>query len=89
MEAAQVSIAVEATPEMRAGRFSDVSLIRTNGGSSTIDFVMTDGAADENGVISAVLVSRVSMTNESVVALRDMLVRHTSGWIVDGGIDGE
>ena len=84
----QISIAIEATPEMRTGTFSDLSLIKTNGAASTIDFILTDGVPDEQGNVSAVLVSRISMTNESVIALRDMLVRHTDGWTVEGDADG-
>lgn len=77
-----LNVMVDAAPEVRAGRFSDLSLIRTNGSVSIIDFALSDNVPDESGNIPAVLVSRISMTNEAVVALRDMLVRHTQNWTV-------
>ena len=77
------AIAVEATPDVRRGVHADIAMIRTNGGQSMIDFVLVDTvdtppAAD--GTASGVLSSRVFMSNESLVTLRDTLIEYTQNW---------
>ena len=80
----KLNLMVDTPPESRFGRFADTFFVRTNGPASTVDFILTDGPPDEDGNVPALLVSRVSMTNEALLALRDMLNDHTSGWKVSG-----
>lgn len=83
MENATINLQVDASPEMRIARMADTFMVKTNGACSTIDFISTDGIPDENGTISAILSSRVSMSNEALLALRDMINSHTQTWKTD------
>ena len=74
------AIAVEATPDVRRGVHADIAMIRTNGGQSMIDFVLVDTPHAADGTASGVLSSRVFMSNESLVTLRDTLIEYTQNW---------
>ncbi|MGR1083420.1 hypothetical protein ACUYFE_05255 [Olegusella massiliensis] len=74
------AIAVEATPDVRRGVHADIAMIRTNGGQSMIDFVLVDTPPVADGTASGVLSSRVFMSNESLVTLRDTLIEYTQNW---------
>lgn len=73
------NLTVEATPEMRRGAHADFATVRTTGGVSTLDFLLVD-TVEPSGDARGVLSSRVFLSNESLVALRDMLNEHTKGW---------
>lgn len=73
-----ITLQIDASPEVRAGVFSDLALMATKGNVTRIDFVLTDGMAEPTGVIA----SRVFMANEDLVALRDALIHHTQEWVV-------
>lgn len=79
-EESQGSIQVDASIETRAGVFSDVVMALTKNGVTRLDFIQTDFPASDNGDTLAVLTSRVFMSNENLLQLRDMLNRHTSTW---------
>lgn len=72
-------VAVDTPPEARRGAYADVATIRTNGAVSMLDFMLVD-MADPDGNLGAMLTSRVFMSNEGIIALRDMLNEHTKGW---------
>lgn len=82
-EERQHNIGIDHDPQTRKGAFADFTMVRTKGGVSRIDFIQRDIEL-EGGDEQAVLASRVFMSNEDLLALRDMLVRHTSSWKVDG-----
>lgn len=79
----QHNINIDHDPQTRKGVFSDFAMVRTKGGTSRLDFVQRDIELD-GGDEQAVLAARVFMSNEDLLALRDMLVQHTSSWKVDG-----
>lgn len=76
------NLMIEATPEARRGAYADFASVRVNGGNSMIDFLLVDSVGPEGG--SGVLTSRVVMSNESLLALRDMLNEVTADWTVAG-----
>lgn len=76
------SISIDHDPNTRKGSFADFMMVRTKGGVSRLDFIQRDIELD-GGDEQAVLVSRVFMSNEDILALRDMLVQHTASWKVD------
>lgn len=78
-------IQIDATIERREGVHSDLVMALTDGATTRLDFVQTEGPEDENGVTKAVLVSRIFLDNAHVIQLRDMLNRHTAEWIEVGG----
>ena len=82
-EEQQHNINIDHDPQTRKGVYSDFTLVRTKGGVSRLDFVQRDIEL-EGGDEQAVLAARVFMSNEDLLALRDMLVQHTSSWKVDG-----
>lgn len=75
-----ISIALEATPDVRRGVHADVAMVRTNGGQSLIDFVLLDTPPAPDGTVSGLLTSRVFMSNEDLIALRDSLNDYTKDW---------
>ena len=87
-ESREPIIQVDASPDVRAGVHSDVVTIATKGNVSRLDFVQTDAPGPNPGDLSAVLSARVFMDNVDILALRDLLVRHTSGWTVVEEPDG-
>lgn len=89
-EERQGYIQIDATIEKREGVHADLVLAMSNGGTTRLDFVQTDGLANEGDTMSAVLVSRVFMDNADLIALRDMLNRHTASWqVAEGTPDDE
>lgn len=74
------TVTVDASPEVRRGCYADIATVRTNGAVSTIDFALVEGPTDAQGNLAAVLTARVSMSNENLVQLRDLLNNHTQGW---------
>ena len=74
------TIAVDSSPEVRRGAYAEISTVKTAGTMSTIDFAMVEGPIDDQGTLGAILTSRVVMTNDNLIALRDMLVDHTKNW---------
>lgn len=85
MEEKQGYIQIDATIERREGVHSDLVMALTDGATTRLDFVQSDGPANEENVTTAVLVSRVFMDNAHVIQLRDMLNRHTASWVEVGG----
>lgn len=75
-------IQIDATIERREGVHSDLVMALTDGATTRLDFVQSEGPADENDVMTAVLVSRIFMDNAHVIQLRDMLNRHTANWVI-------
>lgn len=70
-----VSIRIDHDPQTRKGVHADFVIARTDGAATRLDFIQNDIPL-EGGDIGAVLVSRVFMSNEGLVALRDMLDAH-------------
>ena len=87
-QANAVSLSIDHDPQTRKGCFSDFSMAATNGPNTRLDFISTD-IPGENGSVRGVLSARVYMTNESLIALRDMLNSHTEGWEVTAHGDAE
>ena len=83
-----ISLNIDHDPQTRRGCFSDLAMAATNGPNTRLDFISTD-IPDENGNIRGVLSARVYMSNESLIALRDMLNSHTEGWEVTAHGDAE
>ncbi len=82
------SVSIDHDPQTRKGCFSDLAMATTNGPNTRLDFISTD-IPGENGNIRGLLSARVYMTNENLIALRDMLNSHTEGWEVTAHGDGE
>lgn len=81
MEDRQVNISIDSDVETRKGVHSNIVLLTTEGPVTKIDFLNADISVEEDEVRAA-LSSRVYMSNEDLVALRDMLIRHTASWKV-------
>lgn len=80
MDEKQTAIRVDATPEMRRGVQADIITAATNGSTTRLDFILTDGGDPASGDALGVLSARVFLDNANVLALRDMLIRHTENW---------
>lgn len=83
-----VNVSIDHDPQTRKGVFSDFVMARTKGGVTRIDFVQLDIDLD-GGDKQAVLASRVFMSNEDVITLRDMLNDHISKNIVRPSDDSD
>lgn len=70
---------ITADSEMRRGVFADLVFAQTSNQVTRLDFIQIEGEVD-NSTLQGVLASRIYMTNESLIALRDMLIRHTKDW---------
>ena len=73
------SMQITADSDIRRGVFADLVFAQTSNQVTRLDFIQIEGEVD-NQTIQGVLASRVYMTNESLIALRDMLIRHTKDW---------
>lgn len=71
----KTTINIDHDPQTRKGVFADITMARTDGGVTRLDFIQTDLPIPD-GDIQAVLAARVFLRNESIVALRDMLNDH-------------
>lgn len=86
MEERKVTLDIDSDVETRKGVHADIAMLSTKGGTTRIDFLNADIAIDPNSA-RAVLSSRVYMSNEDVIALRDMLDRHTAAWKVEADVE--
>lgn len=78
-----MKIDVDAAPEVRRGVYANLVMAATlPNGIVQLNFVGLDNP-NENGTMGGVLASRVYMAPPDVVALRDMLIKHTQSWKVD------
>ncbi|GEM_PF-3033507 len=76
-------IAVDASPEMRRGVFANLVMAATlPTGMVQLNFVDVDRPADGD-TASGILAARVYLTPQDVMALRDMLIKHTESWKVE------
>lgn len=73
------SMQITADSDIRRGVFADLVSAQTPNQVTRLDFIQIEGEGDDS-TLQGVLASRVYMTNESLIALRDMLVRHTKDW---------
>jgi hypothetical protein len=73
------SMQITADSDIRRGVFADLVFAQTSNQVTRLDFIQIEGEVD-NSTLQGVLASRVYMTNESLIALRDMLIRHTKDW---------
>lgn len=73
------SMQISGDPDVRRGVFADLVSAQTPNQVTRLDFIQIEGESDDS-TLQGVLASRVYMTNESLIALRDMLVRHTKDW---------
>lgn len=69
------NIRIDHDPQTRKGVYADFVIARTDGAITRLDFIQNDISL-EGGDIEAVLSARVFMSNDSLVALRDMLDAH-------------
>lgn len=76
------SVQITGDSDIRRGVFADLVFAQTPNQVTRLDFVQIEGESDDS-TLQGVLASRVYMTNESLIALRDMLVRHTKDWKVE------
>lgn len=68
------SISIEAKSDMRKGVYANLSRIVSTSKESVLDFCFID---EDDGINKhGVLVSRVIMSNQALVELRDMLDSH-------------
>ena len=81
-EDTQGTIQIESSVEIRAGVFSDLVSVATKEGTTRIDFMLTDVPGSNPGDQYGVLSSRVFLSNETLLKLRDLLVRHTADWAI-------
>lgn len=87
--AQSINLNLDSDPETRKGVMASIVLASTDGGVTRLDFVNPDIPENE-GSVRAVLSSRVYMSNENLLALRDMLNSHTAEWKVEiHGAQGE
>ncbi len=77
-----INLNLDSDPVTRKGVMASIVLASTDGGVTRLDFVNPDIPEDE-GSMRAVLSSRVYMSNENLLALRDMLNTHTATWKVE------
>ncbi len=80
-----VSLNLDSDVETRKGVVAGLVMASTDGTMTRLDFINPDIPTDDGG-IRAVLSARVYLTNDNLVALRDMLINHTSRW--GAGSDG-
>ncbi len=73
------SMQITADSDIRRGVFADLVFAQTSNQVTRLDFIQIEGEVDDS-TLQGVLASRVYMTNESLIALRDMLIRHTKDW---------
>jgi hypothetical protein len=73
-DAKKVEPEIFADAGKRAGAFSDYMVVKSVNGKAILDFCLIDDMAD--GRATGALVSRVILTNESLVSLSDMLNKH-------------
>lgn len=73
------SMQITADSNIRRGVFADLVFAQTSNQVTRLDFIQIEGEVDDS-TLQGVLASRVYMTNESLIALRDMLIRHTKDW---------
>lgn len=76
-------ITIDASPEMRRGTYANLAFAMTTPNHMTqLNFVDTDRVST-NGGVSGILAARVYMTPQDIIALRDMLIKHTESWKVE------
>ena len=73
------SMQITADSDIRRGVFADLVFAQTSNQVTRLDFIQIEGEVDDS-TLQGVLASRVYMTNESLIALRNMLIRHTKDW---------
>jgi hypothetical protein len=73
------SLKVDADPSTRKGVQSDIVMATTSKGITRLDFVLTESSAASDSV-NAVLSARIFMSNDDLISLRDMLIKHTETW---------
>lgn len=73
------SMQITADSDIRRGVFADLVFAQTSNQVTRLDFIQIEVEVDDS-TLQGVLASRVYMTNESLIALRDMLIRHTKDW---------
>lgn len=73
------SMQITADSDIRRGVFADLVFAQTSNQVTRLDFIQIEGEVDDS-TLQGVLASRVYTTNESLIALRDMLIRHTKDW---------
>lgn len=79
MEERQIHIDIDSDTETRKGVFSNISMLTDEGPLTRIDFLNSDiHVTEENS--RAVLASRVYMTRDDLVLLRNVLDSHIDGW---------
>lgn len=79
----KLNVNVDSDVSTRKGVHADIVIAETNGADTRLDFVLLErsgGPAAGDGGVSAVLASRIFMSRDNVIALRDMLNEHTSTW---------
>lgn len=75
------TLIVDSSPEIRGGKHATMTFASTVGGETRLDFIEVDQPSVDPEVESVgVLSARVFMSNANLVALRDMLIKHTSQW---------
>ncbi len=79
-----INLNLDSDTETRKGVMASIVLASTDGGVTRLDFVNPD-IPDNDGSVRAVLSSRVYMSNENLLALRDMLNAHISQNILRSG----
>lgn len=73
------SMQITGDSDVRRGVFADLVFAQTSNQVTKLDFIQIEGEVDDS-TLQGVLASRIYMTNESLIALRDMLIRHTKDW---------
>lgn len=69
--------AVATDPSVRQGSYSNLVVVTSQQSEEILDFFFVD-SRDEDGAMSGVVVSRVIMSRDRLVALRDALNDHLS-----------
>ena len=85
-ETREFNLNIDHDTATRKGVMSNLVMASTDGAVTRLDFINSD-IPGEDGQVRAVLSSRVYMTNENLLALRDMLNDHTKNWKVE--VNGE
>lgn len=85
-ETRELKLNIDHDTATRKGVISNLVMASTDGAVTRLDFINSD-IPGEDGQVRAVLSSRVYMTNENLLELRDMLNDHTKNWKV--GTDGK
>ena len=81
-EATGMKFNIDHDPQTRKGVHANITIASTNGPVTRLDFISTD-LPDDNGTMRGILSARVYMTNENLIALRNMLNDHTEKWTVE------